>query len=95
MARDLGVAVLANRNFDDGDLFTRVKGKPLPGWATEVGATSWAQLFLRFALSEPAVTAVIPATGKPDRESDNLLAGMGPNLDAMQRASLIAEVGNA
>lgn len=95
MARDLGVAVLANRNFNDGNLFAQVKGKPLPGWAAEVGATSWAQLFLRFALSEPAVTAVIPATGKPDRQSDNLLAGMGPILDAAQRASLIAEVGNA
>lgn len=95
MARDLGVAVLANRNFDDGKLFSRVKGKPLPGWASEAGATSWAQLFLRFALSDPAVTAVIPATGKPDRESDNLQAGTGPMLDAKQRASLIADVGAA
>lgn len=95
MARDLGVAVLANRNFDDGKLFSQVKDKSLPGWAAEVGATSWAQLFLRFALSEPAVTVVIPATGKPDRESDNLKAGTGPILDAKQRASLIEEVAAA
>lgn len=95
MARDLGIAVLANRNFDDGDLFSRVKDKPLPGWAAEVGATSWAQLFLRFALSDPAVTAVIPATGKPDRESDNLKAAIGPMLDKGQRASLIAEFDQA
>lgn len=95
IARDLGVAVLANRNFDDGNLFARVKGKKLPGWAADVGATSWAQLFLRFALSDPAVTAVIPATGKPDRESDNLKAGVATMLDAAQRASLIAAVENA
>ena len=95
MARDLGVAVLANRNFDDGQLFSRVKDKALPGWAAEVGATSWAQLFLRFALSDPAVTVVIPATGKPDRESDNLKAGVATMLDAAQRASLIAAVENA
>lgn len=94
MARDLGVAVLANRNFDDGNLFAQVKGKELPGWAAEVGASSWAQLFLRFALSDPAVTVVIPATGKPDRESDNLKAGVATMLDAAQRASLIAAIEN-
>lgn len=92
MARDLGVAVLANRNFNDGQLFSRVKGKALPGWAAEIGATSWAQLFLRFALSDPAVTVVIPATGKPDRESDNLQAGVATLLDEKQRAALIAAV---
>lgn len=92
MARDLGVAVLANRNFDDGKLFARVKGKELPGWAAEAGASSWAQLFLRFSLSNPAVTVVLPATGKPDRESDNLKAGVSTLLDATQRASLIAAI---
>lgn len=93
LARDLGVAVLTNRNFDDGRLFSRVAGKAVPAWAGEVGATSWAQLFLKFALSHPAVTAVIPATGKPDRQSDNLKAGFGPLLDAKQKAALIAAVG--
>ncbi len=93
LAREFGVAVLANRNFDDGDLFARVKGKPVPEWAGATGATSWAQLFLRFALSDPAVTVVIPATGKPDRENDNLQAGHHPPLDAQQRAALIAAVG--
>jgi aryl-alcohol dehydrogenase-like predicted oxidoreductase len=47
-------------------------------------------MFLKFALSHPAVTVVIPATGKPDRQSDNLRAGSGPTLDAAQRAELIA-----
>lgn len=89
MAKDLGVAVLANRNFNDGALFNRVRGVALPGWAKELGVTSWAQMFLKFALSHEAVTAVIPATGKPERQSDNLKAGIGPLLDAKQKAELI------
>lgn len=89
MAKDLGVAVLANRNFDDGALFSRVKDKSLPGWAAEAGITSWAQMFLKFVLSDAAVTAVIPATGKPERQSDNLQAGFGPLLTAAQKAELI------
>lgn len=93
LARNLGIAVLANRNFDDGALFARVAGTAVPAWAIEAGITSWAQLFLKFALSHPAVTAVIPATGKPDRQSDNLRAGTGPTLDAKQREALIASVG--
>lgn len=90
LARDLGVAVMINRAFEDGKLFSRVKDKPLPDWAAEAGITSWAQAFLRFALSEPAVTVVIPATGKPHRQADNLKAGTGPNLTGEQRASLIS-----
>lgn len=90
LARELGIAVLANRNFDDGKLFASVRDKSLPAWAKDIGAGSWAELFLRFALSDPAVTAVIPATGKPERQSDNLKAGYGAALDAQQRADLIA-----
>jgi len=90
MARELGVSVLINRAFEDGRLFAQVKDKPLPAWAASAGVTSWAQAFLKFALSHPAVTAVIPATGKPDRQSDNLRAGIGPDLDETQRQSLIA-----
>ena len=93
LARELGVAVLVNRAFDDGRLFAKVKDKPLPPWAAEAGIGSWAQAFLRFALSHPAVTVVIPATGKPDRQSDNLKAGQGPMLTAQQRQSLIDTVG--
>lgn len=89
LARDLGVAVLTNRNFDDGALFNRVKGKPLPSWASSIGVDSWAQMFLKFALSHPAVTAVIPATGKPERQSDNLKAGFGPFLSEAQKTELI------
>jgi aryl-alcohol dehydrogenase-like predicted oxidoreductase len=90
MAQELGVAVLINRAFDDGRLFTRVEGRALPPWAAEVGVGSWAQLFLKFAISHPAVTAVIPATGKPHRQADNLKGGTGPLLSEAQQAELVA-----
>ncbi len=93
LAANLGVAVLTNRNFNDGALFRRVQGKSLPGWAAEAGITSWAQMFLKYSLSFESVTAVIPATGKPDRQSDNLHAGFGPLLTQAQRAEVIALVG--
>ncbi|MFK3907693.1 aldo/keto reductase [Pseudomonas monteilii] len=91
LAQDKGVAVLINRAFDDGRLFTQVKDRPLPPWAAEVGVTRWAQLFLKFALSHPAVTAVIPATGRPDRQRDQLEAGHGRLLSAEQQKTLIAQ----
>ncbi len=90
LAKDLGVAVLINRAFEDGKLFAQVKDKQLPPWAAEAGIGSWAQAFLKFALSNPAVTVVIPATGKPHRQADNLKAGLGPDLTEEQRASLIS-----
>ena len=93
MAKELGVAVLTNRNFNDGALFSKVQGKPLPGWASDAGVTSWAQMFLKYSLSHEAVTAVIPATGKPERQSDNLKAGTGPLLTARQQKELVALVG--
>jgi diketogulonate reductase-like aldo/keto reductase len=90
LARDTGVAVMINRAFDDGRLFARVADKALPGWAAEAGVTTWAQMFLKFVISHPAVTVVIPATGKPDRQSDNLKAGLGRDLTAAERAELVA-----
>ena len=90
LARDLGVAVMVNRAFDDGALFARVAGQALPGWATEMGVGSWAQLFLKFVTSHPAVTVVIPATGKPERQSDQLKAGLGPDFTPEQRARIAA-----
>lgn len=89
LAQDLGVAVIVNRAFLDGALFKRVDGKILPPWAPDFGITSWAQLFLKFALGHPAVTVVIPATGKPERQSDNLKAGTGPMLEPAQCAELV------
>lgn len=93
LAADLGIAVMINRAFEDGRLFALVAGRPLPDWAAEVGARSWAQLFLKFALSPPAVTVVIPATSKPRNMTDNLDAGRGPMLDERQRAALVAALG--
>ncbi|WP_084635413.1 aldo/keto reductase [Pseudoxanthomonas sp. J35] len=91
LAQDRGVAVLINRAFDDGRLFAKVKDRPLPGWAAEVGVTSWAQMFLKFAISHPAVTVVIPATGKPERQADQLKAGRGPLLTAAQQQELVRQ----
>jgi aryl-alcohol dehydrogenase-like predicted oxidoreductase len=93
LCADKGVAVLINRAFEDGNLFTSVQGKPLPDWAAEFGAKSWAQVFLKFVLAHPAVTCVIPATGKIRNLADNLGAGMGALPDAKQRAQIVAAVG--
>lgn len=93
LAQDLGVAVMINRAFEDGKLFARTTDKQLPKWAEKAGVTSWAQAFLRFALSQPAVTVVIPATGKPHRQADNLKAGIGAPLSISQRQSLIDTIG--
>ena len=93
LAKELGVAVLTNRNFNDGALFRQVEGKALPGWAAEAGVSPWALMFLKYSLSHDAVTAVIPATGKPERQSDNLRAGFGPLLTTAQQKELIALVG--
>jgi aryl-alcohol dehydrogenase-like predicted oxidoreductase len=92
LAKELGVAVLTNRNFNDGALFRQVEGKALPAWARDAGITSWAQMFLKYSLSHDAVTAVIPATGKPDRQSDNLKAGLGQLLTPAQQKEVIALV---
>ncbi|MFB1633480.1 aldo/keto reductase [Pseudomonas sp. AP-1] len=91
LCQEKGVAVLINRAFDDGRLFARVKDMPLPGWAGEAGIGSWAQLFLKFAISHPAVTTVIPATGRPDRQLDQLRAGHGPLLTQAQQQALIEQ----
>jgi aryl-alcohol dehydrogenase-like predicted oxidoreductase len=86
--RDRGVAVMANRPFADGDMFARVRGKPLPPWAAEFGCSSWAQFFLKYVVSHPAVTCVIPATSKPANMRDNVAAGTGPLPDEKQRARM-------
>lgn len=93
LCADKGVAVLINRAFEDGELFKRVEGKPLPEWAAEFGATSWAQVFLKFVLAHPAVTCVIPATGKVRNLVDNLGAGLGALPDAKQKAKIVGAIG--
>jgi diketogulonate reductase-like aldo/keto reductase len=83
--QDKGIAVMVNRPFADGAMFARVRGKPLPPWAAEVGCESWGQFLLRFVISHPAVTCVIPATSKPQHMVDNAAAGRAPLPDARQR----------
>lgn len=85
-----GVAVLINRPFEDGALFRQVKGVALPKLAAEIDCTSWAQIFLKFIIGHPAVTAVIPATSKPVNMADNARAGFGPQPDAALRDRIAA-----
>ena len=91
LCADKGVAVIINRAFEDGNLFTRVQGKPLPAWAADFGAKTWAQMFLKFVLAHPAVTCVIPATGKVRNLVDNVSAGRGPLPDAKQLKAIVSE----
>jgi aryl-alcohol dehydrogenase-like predicted oxidoreductase len=92
LARERGVAVLVNRPFGGGGLLRRLGDRPLPGWAAEVGAASWAQLALKFLLAHPAVTCVIPGTGNPRYMADNAAAASGPALTAAQLRELVAAV---
>jgi len=85
LAKDRNVAVIINRPFAEGAMFRRVRGKPLPEWAAEAGVASWAQFFLKWIVSHPAVTCVIPGTGKPEHMKDNLAAGTGTLPDAEMR----------
>lgn len=91
LARDKGVAVIANRPFAGGGLLRRLRGKPLPAWASEIDCASWAQVLLKFALSHPAVTCAIPATSKAAHLRDNMGAGLGRFPDAALRARIAAE----
>jgi diketogulonate reductase-like aldo/keto reductase len=85
LARDRGVKVIINRPFAEGALFRRTKGKPLPPWTAELGVASWAQFFLKWIVSHPAVTCAIPGTARPDHMKDNLAAGQGAMPSAEQR----------
>ncbi|HYQ82277.1 MAG TPA: aldo/keto reductase [Anaeromyxobacteraceae bacterium] len=88
-AADTGTAVLVMRPFEEGALFRAVRGKPLPAWAAELGCGAWSQLFLKFILSHPAVTSVIPATARPEHLSENLRAGLGPLPDEAMRRRMV------
>jgi aryl-alcohol dehydrogenase-like predicted oxidoreductase len=85
-------AVIVNRPFEEGDLFRRVKGRELPGWAQEFDCNSWAQFFLKFILSHPAVTCAIPATRNPGYLVDNMGAALGRLPDAAMRRRMVQHV---
>jgi len=88
LAKDLNVAVIANRPFAEGSLFRTTKNKSLPPWAAELGIASWAQYFLKWIVSHPAVTCAIPGTGNPRHMQDNLRAGVGKLPNAEQRRKM-------
>lgn len=91
LAQERGVAVIANRPFAGGDLFRRVRSKPLPPWAADIDCSSWAQILLKFVVSHPAITCAIPATSKVEHLRDNMKAGYGRMPDAKIRALIAAE----
>ncbi|MBA3385997.1 MAG: aldo/keto reductase [Chthoniobacterales bacterium] len=92
VARDRGIAVIANRPFGGGGLFGRVRSKPLPDWAAEFDCTSWAQFFLKWIVANPIVTCAIPATSNPRHLEDNMRGGIGRLPDARMRQRIVEAV---
>lgn len=90
LARERGIAVIANRPFAGGELLRGLRAKPLPSFAAEIGCTTWAQLLLKFVISHPALTCAIPATSKVEHLRDNMRAGMGVLPDETLRAKIAA-----
>ena len=87
-----GIAVIVNQPFGGGGLLRKLSSRKLPDWAGEIGVTSWAQLLLKFVLANPAVTCVIPGTGKPAHMTDNLQAGFGVYPDGALLKRMLAEI---
>src|SRR5438046_8229304 len=85
LARERGIAVVANRPFGAGDLFGKVRSKPLPDWASEFDCRSWAQFFLKWIVAHSAITCAIPATDKPRHLEDNMQGGIGRSPDPKLR----------
>jgi len=85
VAAERGVAVIVNRPFDGGALFSHVRGKPLPALAAEIGCTTWAAYFLKYIASHPAVTCAIPATTQVAHLRENMAAASGPMPEAAMR----------
>lgn len=92
LARELEVAVIVNQPFGGGALLRSLLQRPLPGWASEIECTSWAQVLLKFVLAHPAVTCVIPGTGRPEHMQDNVRAGFGRYPDEALRVRMVADV---
>ncbi|MDX2505152.1 MAG: aldo/keto reductase [Gammaproteobacteria bacterium] len=89
IALEKGISVIANRPYQRGALFQKVKDKPLPLWAQEFDCTSWGQYFLKYVISHPAITCTIPATTKVKHMKDNMLAGRGGLPTARQRTQML------
>jgi diketogulonate reductase-like aldo/keto reductase len=89
LAAERGIAVIVNRPYEGGGLFRAVRGRDLPEWAAEFECASWGQFFLKYILAHPAVTCVIPGTGKVAHLRDNVAAGTGRLPDSRQRQKMI------
>jgi diketogulonate reductase-like aldo/keto reductase len=89
LAREREIAVIANRPFGAGNLFGKVRSKPLPDWAAEFDCRSWAQFFLKWIVAHPAVTCAIPATNNPQHLEDNMQAGRGRLPDEQMRRRMV------
>jgi len=92
---DKGVAVFVNRPFGNGKLFSAVKGREVPAWATDMGAMTWGQVFLKYILCNPAETIPIPGTTKPHHAKDNLQAMRGGLPDTALRRTMEADFDGA
>lgn len=93
LAAERGIAVIANRPFDGGDLFARVRGRTLPQWVAQWGIANWAQLFLKFVVSHPAVTCAIPATSQPEHMRENIGGHLAPLPDPEARERIARVLG--
>ncbi|WP_417836793.1 aldo/keto reductase [Thalassospira tepidiphila] len=93
LAYDRGIAVIVNRPFRGGSLTERLEGQPLPEFAAELEAKSWAQLILKYLIAHPAVTCPIPATTKPAHAAENMAAATGPLPDDKMREQIAAVIG--
>ena len=85
LARERGIAVLANRPFREGALLRELQRQPLPAWAREIDCVSWAQLVLKFIVTHPAVTCAIPATSNVAHVRENMAAAGGRMPDEAMR----------
>jgi diketogulonate reductase-like aldo/keto reductase len=92
LAAERGQAVLINRPFRQKQLFRMFGHHPLPEWAGEIGCANWAQFFLKFIVSHPAVTCAIPATARVDHMAENMGALYGPLPDEAMRARMVRYV---
>jgi diketogulonate reductase-like aldo/keto reductase len=92
LAQNRGIAVIVNRPFGGGDIFDRVRSKPLPDWAAEFDCRTWAQFFLKWIVAHPAVTCAIPATDKPRHLEDNMRGGIGRLPDSSMRRRMVETV---
>jgi diketogulonate reductase-like aldo/keto reductase len=92
LAAERGIAVIVNQPFGGGGLLRKLSSRKLPDWAGEIGCASWAQILLKFVLANPAVTCVIPGTGKPEHMRDNVQAGLGVYPDAAMLKRMVADV---